>query len=169
MTEHRELRVMRKGSEFVILYDQADAEIVESRTWHIKACTSTPGLFYAYASFRKPGGKHSTVYMHALITGLRGPDHINHNGLDNRRCNLRPATAQQNGANSRPMRGTSSVYKGVSWHKRDSRWGAQITSEGRTRYLGYFTDEIEAAKAYDRAARDVFGEFACLNFPVVTR
>jgi hypothetical protein len=110
-----------------------------------------------------------TVLMHRFL--LQPPsnlqiDHINGNGLDNRRANLRLATNQQNQANTR-KRGpeTSSVYKGVCWAKRHKRWLAKICKDGKNIFLGHFSEETDAAKAYDRAATEYYGPFAHLNFP----
>ena len=92
-------------------------------------------------------------------------DHINHNGLDNRRANLRIATASQNNANSRRgMNRGRSKYKGVWWDEKAGKWRAGIKCQGKCIHLGMFDDEIEAAKAYDRAAGLYHGEFAVLNF-----
>ena len=93
-------------------------------------------------------------------------DHINHNGLDNRKANLRIATRAQNSRYSKKTKNKfSSNYKGLYFHRLERRWRVRITENGRTRYVGQFKDEIEAAKAYDRAARKYHGEFASLNFP----
>lgn len=103
--------------------------------------------------------------MHTLITGYRQTDHVNGNGLDNRRANLREATTAENGRNVPKLRGVSR-FKGVSWHKARSRWQVRIhIAPGNERHLGYFTDEMQAAMAYDAWARICYGEFACLNFP----
>lgn len=91
-------------------------------------------------------------------------DHINHNGLDNRRANLRNVTRIQNQRNQLPQIGGTSQYKGVCWDKANRKWMAQFTIRGRRYYLGRFISEIEAGKAYDRAARKHFGEFALCNF-----
>jgi hypothetical protein len=88
-------------------------------------------------------------------------DHRNHNGLDNRRSNLRLATGHQNQGNRRPQ-GGSPRFKGVYLSR--SKWVAQIRFGGSKRYLGRFTVEEDAARAYDAAARLIFGEFACTNF-----
>ena len=92
-------------------------------------------------------------------------DHINHNGLDNRRANLRPATRAQNNRYSKKRKNTRSKYKGVSYYSREKQFVAKITTDGKTVKLGYFEDEVEAAKAYDKAARKYHKEFAYLNFP----
>jgi hypothetical protein len=104
------------------------------------------------------------IYMHRLILGVREVDHINGNGLDNRRCNLRPATRSQQMQNSRKRLDTSSLYKGVYWDKTYGIWRAQIRINGRAISLGRFDNEVEAAKAYDKAAKEAFSEYARTNF-----
>jgi len=106
--------------------------------------------------------------MHRVITNApKGlvVDHKNHNGLNNRKPNLRLCTQRQNQRNRRPKRGSSSQYKGVSWHKEKKKFRAAIFYNGKNIHLGYFKDEVEAAKAYDKKAKELFGEFAYLNFP----
>jgi len=95
-------------------------------------------------------------------------DHINGNGLDNRAANLRPATVSQNLCNRRKTKAnTRSKYKGLEWDKTQRKWKARIQHNGRKIYLGSFSNEIDAAKAYDEKARKLFKEFACLNFPML--
>jgi len=110
--------------------------------------------------------------MHRLILKRHYPnlpdafmtDHINGNGLDNRRANLRPCTNRENQRNSFKRKGTSSKYKGVSWEVSKQKWRVQIRrGNNGPRYVGYFKDEKEAARAYNVAARESFGEFARLN------
>jgi hypothetical protein len=105
--------------------------------------------------------KQKTVHMHRLIMektlgrDLKRSekiDHINHNPLDNRRENLRIATHRQNLQNQK--RKTTSKYPGVYWHKQGKKWLAQIKLNGKRKYLGLFTDEREAAKAYEKAVRE---------------
>lgn len=166
MSEHRELRITRgNGSEHVVLYDLEDADVVESHSWYIKPKV-TPGLFYACTELPKLNGQRGKkVLMHVLLSGHPGVDHINRNGLDNRRSNLRPATSSQNAANRPPQRGGSSQYKGVGWNKAAGKWKSKIRVDYRYIHIGYFDDELSAAKAYDARARAAFGEFAYLNFP----
>lgn len=90
-------------------------------------------------------------------------DHINHNGTDNRKENLRVCTRSQNMQNGLPRRDVSSKYKGVSWDKVNQRWRTCIRYEGRQVNLGRFSDEVSAANVYNERAKRVYGEFACIN------
>ncbi len=93
-------------------------------------------------------------------------DHINGNGLDSRRSNLRIATQIQNGWNKRKTSSPcSSIYKGVCWVKREAKWRAQGRLNGRQKFLGYFDNERAAASAYDAWAVNAFGQYAVLNLP----
>lgn len=95
----------------------------------------------------------------ALVSGEL-VDHINNNGLDNRRCNIRLATRSQNGANSRVNTTSISGYKGVSWYKRDGNWTAAIRVNGVKMHLGYFDSPEDAHESYITAANKYFGKFA---------
>jgi hypothetical protein len=104
------------------------------------------------------------ISMHRLVASISGKievDHINGDGLDNRKCNLRAATHAQNMYNRRKESGTSSRFKGVNLYK--GKWIACIGAGKTRKYLGYHSSEIEAAKAYDREAKLRFKEFALLN------
>jgi hypothetical protein len=112
--------------------------------------------------------KRLTISMHNLIIDIPPGfvvDHINHNGLDNREANLRPATHAQNCRNARyPKTNASSKYRGVWYNKQTKKWRASIMYNCKKKQLGYFHNEIDAAKAYDQAAKKYHGEFAKLNF-----
>ena len=112
--------------------------------------------------------KGKTVKMHREIMGGPGHlvvDHIDRNGLNNRKSNLRVCTNAQNIRNAGPRGKGLSKYKGVSRHTRGKKWTAVIQLNNKTHYLGYFENEIDAAKAYDEKASQLHGQFACLNFP----
>ena len=143
-----------------ILFDDQDIEVIEPFHWGVM---DRRGRQYA-VSGTGPRGT-SIRLMHKLIIPGIGfdVDHINMNGLDNRRVNLRVATRSQNMANSR-SRGGSSQYKGVCWRKDTLKWQASIKINYKQINLGSYADEVQAALAYDRAARHYFGEFARLNF-----
>jgi hypothetical protein len=97
-------------------------------------------------------------------------DHIDFNQLNDQRNNLREATYSQNNIHTHKIekaRDCSSTYKGVSWNKARKKWKVAIRPNKKIRlHLGYFVDEIEAAKVYDEAANRHHGEFAVLNFPL---
>lgn len=101
----------------------------------------------------------------ARIDGHLMVDHINGCKIDNRRSNLRMVTPSQNATNRAASRNGTSQYLGVSYESFVSRWRAQIAMNGRDINLGRFDTEMEAAIAYDRAAREYHGEYARLNFP----
>jgi hypothetical protein len=123
---------------------------------------------YAIRAIYPEKGVRRMLYLHREI--MKPPeglvvDHINGNTLDNRRSNLRLATKQQNACNMRVNKeGCTSKYRGVGWHKMSKKWAARIMVNGRRIHLGLFNSEVEAAKAYDEAAKKYFGEFARLNF-----
>jgi hypothetical protein len=122
-----------------------------------------------YATGRADG---KATKMHRLI--MDAPDHlvvdhIDHNGLNNCKSNLRLCTSAQNSRNMFSSNGSTSRYKGVCWLKREKKWDAKIRLNGKIYNLGYFTDEIAAAKAYDKKAMELHQEFACLNFPPETK
>ncbi len=137
--------------------DAADYPALSRHKWH------ATGRKAPYAA-RTEGRKN--IMMHREI--MRPPegmivDHRNGNGLDNRRANLRICTQEQNMQNSRGRAVRKSRFKGV--FPRRGRWEAKVTHHGYTRYLGLFDNEVEAAKARDRKALEVFGASAWLNLP----
>jgi len=148
------------------IVDAEDYPKLNKYKWHTvpDKCTC-----YAARDLRLPQTcRYIRTRMHQQI--LNPPagfcvDHINHNGLDNRKANLRLATHSQNCCNRRKTStGTWSRYKGVSWRIHDKCWTAAIKINSQTKFLGRFRHEVEAAKAYDAAAHKYYGEFAALNF-----
>ena len=116
------------------------------------------------------GKKESLIYLHQEVIQVPEGmviDHINHDGMDNRSANVRVATYSQNLYHRKKRSGAKySKYKGVCWKKESRKWVARIGFQKKEVHLGYFTSEIDAARAYDDAAKNYHGEFACLNFPV---
>ena len=102
---------------------------------------------------------------HFIIDVPKGlePDHKNLKPSDNRRSNLRIGNRSQNNANRAKFKQNASRHKGVYRVKGRTDWRAQVTVKGKTKYLGYFDEEVEAASAYNAAAKAAFGEFARLN------
>jgi len=143
------------------LVDDEDFEEVNQYKWYAQLIEKN-----WYAIRNLPGAKGKKIYMHRSIKpGLLRIDHKDGDGLNNQKNNLRPSTNGQNIANSRKRRGCSSRYKGVTWHKHNKTWKAQISVSTKMIHLGSFDSEILAAQAYDSAARRHFKEFARLNFP----
>lgn len=92
-------------------------------------------------------------------------DHKDCDSLNNRRCNIRLATHDENSRNvPKRVRKTHSKFKGVSWHKLKNKWVATCAINSKNKFLGYFSNEIDAAKAYDKTAKELHGEFAKTNF-----
>lgn len=109
-------------------------------------------------------GNHMT--MHRWILGAQlgvEVDHKNGDKLDNRKGNLRPANASQNRANSKLYKSSTSGFKGVSFDKKKKKWRAYLVIGKKQKWLGHFSTAEEAARAYDAAAREHFGEFARSN------
>jgi len=123
------------------------------------------GIRYAVGWNMINGKKKYAGLMHRIILNAQSGeliDHIDRDGLNNTRNNLRFATSSQNLGNSKKRKGTKSRYKGVCWAGDKNKWRVRFTNYYN---VGHFSDEIEAAKAYDKHARLIYGEFARLNFP----
>lgn len=149
------------------LVDDADFDWLNQWKWH--ALKTTYGGFVAVRTTKiNWQSNRKLIYMHRIITGCPENmqiDHKNHNPLDNRKINLRICTRSQNQQNQRSCQNKSSRYKGVSFHKPSNCWVARIRYHKKGFHLGYFTNETDAAKIYDKKAKEFFGEFACINFP----
>jgi len=148
----------------VALVDEDDYEqITAAGRWLAQRSKTN---IYARRNVRRPDGTRTVILLHTFLTGWPLVDHINGNGLDNRRLNLRPATITENVRNQRLRRNSTSGFKGVRWHQTARKWHARIKVDEARQHLGLFATAEEAARAYDAAARAGFGEFAALNFPL---
>ena len=155
------MRYIELTKDKFAIVDDADFEWLSQWKWYAHASYRK-----YYAARRDKNGQF--IYMHRLITDAPNNlqiDHKNGNGLDNSRSNLRICTRSQNQANKIQTNQKSSIYKGVTWYKNYSKWMAQIHVQGKRKFIGYFSTEMEAAKAYDLKAKELFGEFAKLNMP----
>jgi hypothetical protein len=147
---------LKKG--YFALVDDEDYPLISQYNWGVSIRRT--GVVYAIARI-----KGKTVLMHRLIMKARKGriiDHKNRNGLDNRRANLRFCTYTQNCMNrSKTTKNKLSGYKGVWFEAK--KWRANIRINNKTKHLGSFETEVEAALAYNAAAVELFGEFACIN------
>ena len=152
----QEIRLENGGTALV---DDEDLPLVADKKWY-----RVDGPNTSYAHTLRAG---KIIRMHRLLIGPKPAgavvDHINRNGLDNRKENLRVATLTQNQANTGPRKKSTSKFKGVSLKKARRAWCAQIQKDLKKIHIGYYDTEEEAAEAYNRAAVKLFGEYAYLN------
>ncbi len=164
------LRSIPLTKGFSALVDEADYELLSAHSW--RALVRTNNVYavrWERGSEIPPGGVRRMIYMHRGVLGLKPDDeahvdHVNRDGLDNRRANLRTCSRGENLANA-PAKGGRSRFKGLYFRKDTGRWVARLGADGRVRFLGSFESEVDAAMAYDQAALEQWGEFALLNFP----
>lgn len=145
----------------VALVDEADLRALRFYRWHVRKNAS--GNIYA-ASRKHHDGK--VLFMHRfLMKASPGSevDHIDGNGLNNQRSNLRICTHKENMRNRKVTGKGSSRFKGVHLCPQTGRWHARITVDGKKLHLGRFARQAEAAAAYNRAARTHYGKFAKVN------
>lgn len=151
-----------KGSVSV---DDEDYEAVAAFGWclHVHRARKRT-VRYAQANIKVDGTWRRVLMHRFLLAAGRSSlvDHVDGNGLNNVRTNLRLANHGSNQHNSGPRTGK---FKGVSWHAKAKKWVAQIMANCVRRHLGLFVSEEEAAKAYDGAAKELHRDFARLNFP----
>ena len=150
-----ELVPLTKGKYAIV--DKDDYEWLSNYPWCAEKMTGN--RFRA----KKRLGQRETdqpynIRMHRYILGLRRydkehVDHINHNQLDNRRCNIRLCTQKENNRNTRKKRGSISIYKGVRWHPTTKKWRPSIKVDGKQIYFGLYEKEEDAAKAYNEMAK----------------
>jgi hypothetical protein len=142
------------------IVDDADYETLSQFKWSVFHSGGANRKYYAQ---RSPHPKHQTILMHRMLMDYPGGmeiDHINGNGLDNRKCNLRICSKSQNMANRGKTKRNQSGAKGIIWDKANQRWMARIAIQRKTYFLGRFERIEDARSAYARAAQKYFGEFA---------
>lgn len=146
--------------QFAIVDDEDYQELMKYR-WYAHYDKSSKGYYAGRGDYS--GEKRKDIKMHRQIintpTGTY-TDHINHNTLDNRKCNLRPCTHSQNHMNQRKRSNNTSGITGVHWEKKASKWTARIVINQKLIHLGYFSDINEAAEVRRKAEIKYFGEFA---------
>jgi hypothetical protein len=152
------------------LIDDTDYDLIKQYTW----TPSRNGLTlyadtFGYIKKGCSGVKSSRTSMHKMVLGGtigdgKEIDHIDGNGLNNTRLNLRVCSHRQNLQNRKISKRNTSGYKGVSWSSAANKWKASIKIGEKNTHIGLFTCLIKAAKAYDNAAKKHFGEYARLNF-----
>ena len=159
------MRTIALTQGYLALVDDADFERVSAHKWCATRCKTN---VYGIRKVKTSEGRITSQLLHRFIMGVTGReidvDHEDHNGLNCQRHNLRKCVRGENDGNRRKARGASQ-FKGVSWDSSRCVWRACIRIE-KTVHLGYFADEVQAALAYDTAARIRFGAFANCNFPL---
>ena len=161
-------RIPLTQGKFAIV-DNKDFEQLNKYKWY--AHKDRCGRYYALRGVWDIKIQNSiTIPMHRQILGLnykdgKESDHKDRNGLNNQRYNLRICTKAENLRNSiKKGHNCSSKYKGVDWREKKEKWRARIHCNRKTYFLGYYESEVKAARVYDKAAIELFGEYAKTNF-----
>lgn len=153
--------ILLRRTDKVAIVDDDDYERFLGHKWFLLP------IGYAVRAIKSGKRDGRKIYMHREVMGFpeKQVDHRNGNKLDNRKSNLRVCTGSQNLANQGLTARNKTGFKGVCWHKPSKKWMSCIQVKRKTIYLGLFLTKVDAARAYDEAAREYFGEFAWLNFP----
>lgn len=152
---------------YTVLVDDEDYDRVSQYKWYATIKTNT---VYAQRNSRhdeRPGQPRTMILLHRFIMDAQAGvmvDHVDGNGLNCCRSNMRLCGRVENGQNQRLSVRNRSGYKGVSWFSRSGKWLATIGVNGKLRYIGLYERAEDAARAYDAKAKELFGEFAQLNF-----
>lgn len=156
------------GDLFAIVDIEDLALVLDGNSWHKNTHTTKTGKaapIYAARGWKIAGKRHREKMHQLICPNAEEVDHINGNGLDNRRSNLRPSTRMQNARNQGPKSNNKSGYRGVCWDKARGKWKAEIGKNNKNCFIGRYDTKEDAARAYDKAAKEWGGEFVKLNFP----
>jgi len=158
-----EMVIKRKNVDYVVLFDDEDFNLINQYLWYIDQDGYVVGYRKDLPTTHKKWIKMHRLVMGDRLNGFPVTDHKDHNKLDNRKSQLRPALFSQNAMNRRKIcTARTSLYKGVSFVKESGKWAVWV--EVFHKSIGRFETEIEAAEAYDEAVKKYYGEFAYLNF-----
>lgn len=160
------MKTIELSQEKFALIDDEDYDYLMRWKWHALKSKNT---FYAVRNIPAQNGQPRTgIGMHRAIMNLNDKDihvdHEDHNGLNNQKYNIRVCTRSQNMSNRRAQKNSSSKYVGVCFRKDNQKWQATVHKNGKQYFIGFFNLEEDAAKAYDRKAKKLKGQFANLNF-----
>jgi hypothetical protein len=147
----------------VALIDDDDFEYINQWKWRVAKCHN--GAIYACRGTYNPN--FSMILMHRVIMQTPGSlvvDHIDHNGLNNQKTNLRNCTDSENRCHSYRKSNNKTGFKGISWNQKNKRWYVEISVNHQRIYIGCFRVCADAVSAYDEAAKKYHGEFAQTNF-----
>lgn len=153
-----------KNKQLTFIIDVADLNLIKDYSWRVYHLSNG----YKRVETSILAGKKHIILARLLMNFPDGKyiDHVDCDPTNNQRSNLRLASEKENSRNAaKTKRKTSSNFKGVSWHKHKNKWIAMCAVNGKNTFIGYFSNEIEAAKAYDLKAKELHGEFAKTNFP----
>ena len=155
--DHAEIFLINKNNEICAkaLIDTEDIDKVKNIKWHRSDLQRN--TYYCISNDKE------YKRLHRLILGITDPsifiDHINHDGLDNRKQNLRICNNQENLRNSLTPKNNKSGCKGVYWSKDQNKWTVQVTIDNKTKYIGRYSDYNEAIEARNKAVEKYYGEF----------
>lgn len=148
------------------LVDDEDYEMLSKFKWTLH---KRGDHCYAIRMGRKENGQRLMIKMHRQVLGLTDPkilvDHRDNNGLNNQKANIRACSPAENSRNRGLTKSNPRKLKGITFHKGANKFMAQIEFERKSIFIGYFNTDMEAAKAYDKKAIELHGDFARLNFP----
>lgn len=158
----------KKFGKQVVLVDAQDSWLLTQYRWYLWSTKRHSGIYVVASESNKNPKQIHYKRLHQLILKADAGqivDHVNGNPLDNRRKNLRITNSSGNNKNAGKRRNSKGKFKGVHYSTREKKFKAQVQCDGKKINLGTYLSEVEAAKAYDIAALQYFGEFARLNFP----